>query len=182
MADSLGISRTPMRKALARLEGEGLLIRLTDRLLSVRLISLTECLDALFVRQLIEPEATRLATRKMAKPLLEQLKVELTQLKDTKNPSRAMHWAFDDHLHDSIAKKCGNSAMLETVRVLRRTTRLFEQMAVPEPTYSPGTEEHLKIIEAMERGDPDEAAEAMRVHLRGTRDNVLDTLDQGDKP
>ena len=62
VAAALGISRTPMRMALARLEGEGYLTRLTDRLLSVKIVSLPECLDAIAIRQLIEPEATRLAT------------------------------------------------------------------------------------------------------------------------
>ena len=47
LAASLGISRTPMREALVRLEGEGWLIRLTDRLLSVKVVDLEEFLHAL---------------------------------------------------------------------------------------------------------------------------------------
>jgi DNA-binding GntR family transcriptional regulator len=178
LAEAMGISRTPMRRALARLEGEGLLIRLTDRLLSVRLVSLTECLDAMAVRQLIEPEAARLATGRIPAAELDRLKAELSELMKTKKPSRAMHWAFDDNLHSAIARHSGNSAILETVTKLRRATRLFEQMAVPQPSMSPGTEEHLKIIKAIERGEPDKAAEAMRVHLTLTRRNVLDVLDK----
>lgn len=178
LAEAMGISRTPMRRALARLEGEGLLIRLTDRLLSVRLVSLTECLDAMAVRQLIEPEAARLATGRVPAGELEKLKSELSELMKNKKPSRSMHWAFDDNLHGAIARHSGNSAILETVTKLRRATRLFEQMAVPQPTLSPGTEEHLKIIKAIERGEPDKAADAMRVHLTLTRRNVLDMLDK----
>jgi DNA-binding GntR family transcriptional regulator len=178
LAEAMGISRTPMRRALARLEGEGLLNRLTDRLLSVRLVSLTECLDAMAVRQMIEPEAARLATGRIPPAELEKLKAELSELMKNKKPSRSLHWAFDDSLHCAIARHSGNSAILETVTKLRRSTRLFEQMAVPQPTWSPGTEEHLKIIKAMERGEPDKAAEAMRVHLTLTRRNVLDMLDK----
>ena len=76
MAGALGISRTPMRKALARLEGEGLLNRLTDRLVSVRIVSLSECIDAFSVRKLIEPEATRLATPRISQPVLDALKLQ----------------------------------------------------------------------------------------------------------
>ncbi|HEY6640945.1 GntR family transcriptional regulator [Povalibacter sp.] len=178
MADAFGISRTPMRRALAKLEGEGLLIRLTDRLLSVKLVSLQECLDAMAVRLLIEPEAARLATGRIPAPKLEELKSQLGDLTTTKNPSRDMHWALDDNLHTAIAQYSGNKAILDTVAQLRRTTRMFEEMAVPQPTWSPGTEEHLKIIKAMQRGDPGKAAEAMRVHLVVSRKNVLGMLDQ----
>lgn len=178
LAEAMGISRTPMRRALARLEGEGLLNRLTDRLLSVRLVSLTECLDAMAVRQLIEPEAARLATGRIPAAELEKLKTELSELMKNKKPSRAMHWTFDDNLHGAIARHSGNSALYETVTKLRLSTRLFEQMTMPQPTWSPGTEEHLKIIKAMERSEPDKAAEAMRVHLTLTRRNILDMLDK----
>ena len=176
MAAALGISRTPMRKALARLEGEGLLIRLTDRLLSVRIVSLPECIDAFSVRKLIEPEAIRLATPRIIQSVLNELKAQLMELIDAKAPSLETHFGFDDNLHGTIAIYSGNLAMIETVVNLRRTTRLFEQMEVPQPTLSPGTEEHLKIIEAMQGGDPDKAAEAMRVHLARSCDGILDQL------
>ena len=176
MAEALGISRTPMRKALAKLEGVGLLIRLTDRLLSVKIVSLPECIDAFSIRKLIEPEATRLATPRITQPVLDALKSQLSELIESKAPSRAMHWAFDDNLHGTIAKFSGNLAMIETVATLRRTTRLFEQMEVPQPTLSPGTEEHLNIIEAMASGDPDKAAEAMRVHLEISCGGILDQI------
>ena len=176
MAEALGISRTPMRKALARLEGEGLLNRLTDRLVSVRIVSLSECIDAFSVRKLIEPEATRLATPRISQPVLDALKLQLSELIESKEPSLAMHWVFDDNLHGTIAKFSGNLAMIETVAKLRRTTRLFEQMEVPQPTLSPGTEEHLNIIEKMASGDPDDAAEAMRVHLEISCKGILDQI------
>ena len=174
MAEALDISRTPMRKALARLEGEGLLIRLTDRLVSVRVVSLTECVDAFSVRRLVEPEATRLATLRISQHVLNELKSQLTEIMDAPETSHTMHWAFDDNLHGTIAKYSGNVAMINTIAALRRTTRLFEQMEVPQPKQSPGTEEHLRIIEEMQGGDPEKAAEAMRVHLITSCDGILD--------
>ncbi|MFX9054287.1 FCD domain-containing protein, partial [Acinetobacter baumannii] len=51
-----------MRDALNRLAGEGLLVRLTDRLLAVRVITLEDYLKSLDVRALIEPQAAGLAT------------------------------------------------------------------------------------------------------------------------
>ena len=177
VAAALGISRTPMRMALARLEGEGYLIRLTDRLVSVRIVSLPECLDAIGVRKHIEPEATRLATPNITQAVLDELKSQLTELMEAKEPNVEMEWAFDDKLHGTIAKYSGNLAMTDTVVRLRRTTKLFEQLKVPEPSsLSHGGKEHLKILEEMEGGDPDKAAEAMYVHLVKSCDGILDRL------
>src|SRR5580658_8695093 len=65
LAEAMGISRTPMRDALGRLEGEGLLVRLTDRLLAVRVITLQDYLHSLDVRAMIEPQAAAHASRKI---------------------------------------------------------------------------------------------------------------------
>ena len=177
VAAALGISRTPMRMALARLEGEGYLTRLTDRLLSVRIVSLPECLDAIGIRKLIEPEATRLATPRIPQSVVYELKSQLSELMEAKEPDTSMEWTFDDNLHNTIAKHSGNLAMVDTVARLRRTTQMFEHMKVPEPSsLSHGGKEHLKILEAMEGGDPDKAAEAMHEHLVRSCDGILGRL------
>ena len=177
VAAALGISRTPMRMALARLEGEGYLTRLTDRLLSVKIVSLPECLDAIAIRQLIEPEATRLATPRIPQSVLYELKSQLSELMEAKEPDTSTEWMFDNNLHNTIAKHSGNLAMVDTVARLRRTTQMFEHMKVPEPSsLSHGGKEHLKILEAMEGGDPDKAAEAMHVHLVQSCDGILGRL------
>lgn len=177
VATELGISRTPMRMALARLEGEAFLTRLSERLLAVRTVSLPECLDAIGIRKLIEPEATRLATPRIELSVLEDLKGQLSKLMTRKKADLRMEWEFDDRLHQTIAKYSGNLAMVDTVARLRRTTRLFVHLKVAEPSsLSHGGNEHLKIIEAMASRDAEEAARAMYVHLDNSCEGILNKL------
>jgi len=60
LAETLGVSRTPLREALQRLEGEGMVVK-TGRSYMVRRVDLGEYLKSLKVRQVMEPEAAALA-------------------------------------------------------------------------------------------------------------------------
>ncbi len=175
LADSLGVSRTPMREALGRLEGEGWLVRLTDRLLSVKVVSIDEYLQALQVRRLLEPRAVVLATERMDKKDLKKIRTEVMALRNHKNPGYDLHWAVDDNIHGAISKGCGNAIMASVIADLRRLTQLFEIQTIPR-RIKPGCAEHLAILDAMIAGDAEEASAAMRLHLEHVRAGVMDDL------
>jgi len=175
LADSLGISRTPMREALKRLEGEGWLVRLTDRLLSVKLVSLEEYLQALGARRMLEAGAIELAAKRMSDEKIEHLQSQIDQLKVHPDPSYDMHWDFDDSLHGGIADASGNLIVARLIRELRHITHLFETQTVP-PRLLPGIAEHEAIIDALRKRDPVLARECILVHLEGVRDGVMDGL------
>ncbi|MEM9811843.1 MAG: GntR family transcriptional regulator, partial [Pseudomonadota bacterium] len=67
LADYLGISRTPLRQALQRLESEGLLRKLESRSYVVRQVELKEYLQSLKVREILEAEAAALAIGRVDK-------------------------------------------------------------------------------------------------------------------
>jgi DNA-binding GntR family transcriptional regulator len=176
LADAMGISRTPMRDALGRLEGLGLLVRLTDRLLAVRVITLQDYLHSLDVRAMIEPQAAALAAPFISAADIKTLSVELESLAGHKGDGLdEHHWRFDDLLHDTVAERSGNPILSEMIGAMRRYTKIFERQTVPL-RGKPGIEDHRRILEALATGRPEKAREAMSNHIRNVRKRALDGL------
>lgn len=175
LADSLGISRTPMREALKRLEGEGWLVRLTDRLLSVKLVTLEEYLQALGARRMLEAGAIEIAVKRMDEAMIDSLQAQLDTLREHTKPSNVMHWEFDDNLHEGIAEATGNAIVVRLIKELRNITHLFETQTVP-PRLLPGISEHQAIIDALRKRDPALARDRMLIHLECVRTGVMDGL------
>jgi DNA-binding GntR family transcriptional regulator len=175
LAEMMGISRTPMRDALKRLEGEGLLVRLTDRLLTVRVITLQDYLHTLDVRAMIEPQAAAAATRSISRKELAALEAQMARLTAHQGDGDELHWAFDDALHETIALKSGNPFLARTIMEMRRYTKIFERQMIPTRDR-PGIEDHQKIIEAFASGRADAVREAMANHIKNVRKRVLSGL------
>jgi DNA-binding GntR family transcriptional regulator len=106
LAEELNISRTPMREALLRLEGEGLLVRAGARSYSVRFVSVEEYFQAMKVRELLEAEAIGLAIGKIDKKLIQQLVKKIKAL--SSGQQEQAHWQIDDQVHTVIAGGSGN--------------------------------------------------------------------------
>lgn len=174
LAERLGVSRSPMRDALGRLEGQGLLIRNDKGVLTVRIITLTDYLNAISVRMLLEPTAAALAAEAIDAAEVKRLAEMLEALDADPDPEPAVVWAFDDVLHDSIGAASGNPFMAETIVRMRRYTTIFERQR-KLAQRKPGLEDHQAILRALAARDPQAAREAMTIHLDQVRRNVLTT-------
>ncbi|MCQ4159338.1 GntR family transcriptional regulator [Roseomonas sp. GC11] len=174
LAEALGLSRTPVRDALGRLEGERLLAR-QGRLLVVASLSPAEVIDILQLRRLLEGEAARLAATRMAEAAIAALRAALLRMKDEQSLTDEAHWAQDDALHRGIADASGNAEMGRVIHDLRQRTRIFGLHRIPE-RFARGREEHLAILDAIAARAPEEAAQRMRHHLDQARDAIIATL------
>jgi DNA-binding GntR family transcriptional regulator len=175
LADTLGISRTPLREALQRLEGEGLVRKVANRSYVVRHVDLGEYLHSLKVREILEGEAAALATGGIPGEKLAATRHEIrTILRSTAYHTHA-HWQSDDNLHGLYIDHCGNPVMAYMIRALRVATRLFE-IAKLKDRLEPDSTEHLAILEALEAGDKRAARTAVQLHCRSLRDFALATV------
>ncbi len=169
VAQQLGLSRTPLREAMQRLEGEGLLIKAANRSYTVRKVELGEYLQSLRVREVLEAEAAALAAGRVLPGALAGVRAEVLALETLDPYDTDRHWNCDDHVHDLIIDACGNPVMAKILRDLRTTTRLFE-IATLADRLGPDSREHLAIIDAVAAGDSGKARAAMAAHARSLFD------------
>lgn len=175
LAEVLDISRTPIREALGRFEGEGLISRQAGRLLVVKEYTVREFIEILHVRQVMETETAGLTARRPPLAELAEMRAAVLGLMTGSEPSVTEHWAVDDQLHDLIAGNSGNHTMATMIRDLRRKTRIFNFTRMPE-RFEPGCREHLTIIDAIMSGDEAGAREAMSAHIENVKQSIIRKL------
>lgn len=178
LAERLGVSRSPIREALILLEGEGILTRQSGGLLQVKQFTVTDYVQTLQVRRLLEPEAARNAAGRIPAAVLSDLRSKLQALRSLADkpqglePEDGYHRRVDDDLHDAILHRCGNALMATIVRDLRRKTRMFDLRRLPE-RFVQTCDEHERLLETLEAGDSDAAAEAMIAHLDAVFQSIV---------
>lgn len=175
LADTLGISRTPLREALQRLEGEGMVRKVANRSYVVRHVDLGEYLHSLKVREILEAEAVALAIGAIPGEAVAAVRHEAEALRFSPKYLTDAHWRSDDNLHGLYIDHCSNPVMADMIRALRVTTRLFE-IARLQDRLVPDSTEHLAIVAAIEAGDKRAARAAVQTHIRSLRDFALVTV------
>lgn len=164
LAETLGVSRTPLREALQRLEGEGMVHKGDGRKYVVRQVDIGEYIQSLKLRILIEPEAAVEAMEVIPGRQLVEVRREITDLMGATAYHTDAHWFSDDRLHNLIIDYCGNDVMADVLRGLRATTRLFE-IGNLKDRLTPDSTEHLTIIGALQEKDADAVRRSVSSHV-----------------
>jgi DNA-binding GntR family transcriptional regulator len=170
IAGRLGMSRTPVREALRRLEQEGLVVRHPRRGVVVAPLSMQDVLEIWQLREILEPAACRLAVGRLDPVALAGLERTLSALvgREPRLEDYERHHQADVALHRLIAQATGNARLFQILEAL--TGRIARVRMAHSPTrFRRALREHLDILAALRRGDPEVAAEVMRVHLANAR-------------
>jgi len=179
LAAELGVSRQPVREALQRLNTEGWVELRPGHGAYVHVPTEEEADQLLAVRSLLEAEAARLAALNATDDGIARLRklrrrgVEALEADDVE----AMVGANAD-LHVAITELSGNAPLAElTAQVDRRVRWYYNPVARKRGSRS--WDEHKQIIDAIESGDPDEAASRMRAHTETTRESYRRMREEG---
>jgi len=172
-ADRLGVSRTPVREAIGQLISEGLATRSEGGTPVVSSVSLTDVMEILHARSLLECEAARKAALS-GKPMddLMALRQSIVKFLDGPRPNSEVHYSLDAKLHLSIARLAGSKLLAELIESLKTKTRMYDQGSLPD-RFEPGCHEHLAIIDAIVAQSAEEASAAMKLHLLHVREAII---------
>lgn len=175
LGEQFGMSRTPVREAIKRLESEGL-AEADGRFTRVRRVTADEVDEVFFLRLELEPLAARSAVR-LPPGQVDALEACVRHLMASDPGANDLQRQTDYEFHHALGREYGNQAMLETIAALHRRTCVFDHTQVPE-RFLVGCEEHLQILDAVRSGNADAVETSVRQHLEHARDAVLGRLRQ----
>ena len=175
IAKEIGTSRTPVREALHTLEMEGLLESIPRVGYKVNTISDREVEEICEIRTAIETLAVRWAIEKAHKKLVNDLKknIAATEQRIGRGEVRA-YVELDAQFHEIIAGLSGSRRLLELAQALRRHMVRYRVQSIYAPdNVLRGIKGHKAILAAIETGNTNTAAEAIRNHLEQSKKDIL---------
>jgi DNA-binding GntR family transcriptional regulator len=178
LSENLGVSRTPLREALARLFQEGALDNRPRIGYSVRPLTLEEFEDIYAIRPLLDPEALRLAGIPSA-GRLDQLNAINDRLLRAKNPDTII--TLDDEWHLELIAECPNKVLKDLIRQFIVRTRRYEIALMRErKNVTLASETHKVIMAALRRRDLESACASLRKNLQTGRAPIVAWLKSRD--
>lgn len=181
---SLGVSATPVREALARLESDGLVVKRSLSGYRATELLTRQGVEELFeMRLLLEPRAAALAAEHMGEAALDRIEAVVEEMRGLpdKGHSYAEYGRFavlDQRFHDALAVASGRTMLAAAVERLHTHLHLFRLS--PVSGGSPATVmEHGRILRAVLRRSPERASRAMSEHLESSLRRHLDRYAEG---
>ena len=181
LAEQLGVSKTPIREALTRLEQDGLVETTSFKGAAATVYSRHDLEEIYELRELLEVAAVRRATESMNdqdRARLEQLCAESRALSTAQHADRLSELLteFDQLLFAQIT----NSRIRALVDNLQAHLSRIGRLTTDIPgRIGESIAEHDRILEAVMAGDPDLAEQQLRAHIRSVREAQLDSLPDG---
>lgn len=178
LANKLGVSRTPIREAIRKLELEGLVIMIPRRGAEVAQISWKSLKDVLEVRRALDVLAIELACERMTHDELEALYHACECFEEatkTKDPSKIAE--ADVAFHDIIVASTGNKRLIQLVNNLSEQMYRYRFEYIKDSDqHQMLVQEHKEMYQHIHSSDKKSAASVVRKHIDNQEEAIIREL------
>jgi DNA-binding GntR family transcriptional regulator len=180
LAEKMGVSRTPVREAIRKLELEGLVDMIPRRGAQVANLSIKDIMDVLEIRASLDALATSLAAKKISDDELKALKNVFDQFvnyveKENINGSVKK----DVEFHEIIYKASRNEKLINILNNLREQVQRFRIIYIKDTSSHKGLiKEHNDIYQSLFERDPDKAAFIAKNHIVQQQEGIIKAINE----
>lgn len=180
LATDLGISRTPLREALHRLEQEGLLEKRVNSGYMLKPLNAAEVEDAVEIRALLESHAAALAAKRIDKAGIQALNKNFEKFQlAAANGNVTRLTELNSEFHSLIRTACGSPLLIRLLSEIEGVTERIIRALISLSEAGQWSEgDHQRIVKAIANRDADAAALAMREHVMHGGTKVLNRMRQ----
>ncbi len=175
IAAEIGTSRTPVREALHNLELEGMIESIPRVGYVVKPINIDEVVEICEIRVVVEGLAARWALEKSRDKLVNQLRKNIEKAEEKANEGDVKAFIeIDTQFHEIIAKLSGSTRLFELTQVMRRHMLRYRMESIYQAdNVFRAIMGHKNILSALEKGNPDEVADSIRLHLEQSKKDIV---------
>lgn len=170
LSERLGVSRTPVREAIAMLEQQGFVKSVPRRGIMVVKKTKREVIEMIQVWAALEGMAARLVTQRASDADIARLRALFKEFNDSHKPEDHLsdYSAANIRFHQTIIELTGSALLAEMTENLLLHVRGIRQITIGRDDRAKRSiQDHLKIIEAIEKRDTDLAEKLARDHTLG---------------
>ncbi|MBO5210120.1 MAG: GntR family transcriptional regulator [Lachnospiraceae bacterium] len=175
LANQLGVSRTPIREAIRKLELEGLVIMIPRRGAEVAQITEKSLKDVLEVRRALDALCAELACDRITEAEKQSLKKACDDFEQaTISGDATIIAAADVALHDIIVEATGNKRLIQLINNLSEQMYRYRfEYIKDEQQHNNLVEEHRMIYESIIKQDKEKAAQAAKLHIDNQEKSII---------
>ena len=180
LAKRLGVSRTPVREAIRKLELEGLVLMIPRKGAEVAEITVKDLEDVLQVRTALEELAVKDACANITDMQLEELKKANEEFKRALEGDNLMDCGKADmKFHEIIYDATNNRRLIQILNNLREQMYRYRMEYLKDRNMYPVLlKEHEAIREALNEHDRERAGMAIRVHIENQKESIINSLEE----
>lgn len=178
LAQRLGVSRTPIREAIRKLELEGLVTMVPRKGAEVAKITEKSLRDVLEVRKALEELAMQIACDKINEDIIGDLEIALDEFKKSINSKELTAIAEADvNFHDVIYNATSNEKLIQILNNLREQMYRYRIEYIKDyNSHKRIIEEHELIIDCLKKQDKEKATRAICTHIDNQEMTVINSI------